>query len=121
MKIAVWLDDERDPRDSEWEPIVSMRKNGAERVIWAEHVSEFEEEIERIILRGDTLVSVMFDIYLGSGYRDGHEAFEWLEAYAKEMGLQPFSLSCHSQADISERHRMRQGFRRLKSYWRQDV
>ena len=120
MKVAIWLDDERDPKSDEWKHLVTYRKRGAERVIWAADADAFEVEVERAVLDGHTITSVMFDIYLGYGYRTGHEAFAWLESYVKEMGLPPFRLYCHSQASLEERFQLKTAFRRLQAYWKEN-
>lgn len=118
MKVAVWLDDERDPRSRQWQDKAQAESNGAERIVWADSVDAFEEEVERVVLDGDELVACMFDINLGSWSRDGHDAFAWFEGYVKEMNLPEVKLSCHSMATREERFKMKRGFHRLLTYWR---
>lgn len=116
MKVAIWLDDFRDPSRLMWRETIEVFAPDAEQVLWAKSYDEFVDMFPKVIAEHD-LEAVFFDNDLGGGEgKEGRHAFNWMEAYVHEHNLKPFILYAQT-ANSSARKELHLGFGALERFW----
>lgn len=120
MKIAIWLDDIRNPTSRMWEDRIAAYAPDAETVVWAKTFEEFTEEFTRVRQDPDLeLVAVFFDNDLGPG-KEGRHTFSWMEGEVREHSMGPFVL--HAQtANPAARKELWGGFQSLHRFWQEQT
>ena len=118
MKIAIWLDDLRDPTEWRFKDLLESYAPGA-TVWWARDYREFIQLTSYVVLDPDSeLVALFFDNDLGTE-KQGKDAFNWFEALVHEhprLFSTPISLYAQT-ANPSARKTLHQGFRALQRHW----
>lgn len=115
-RVAIWLDDLRDPTHLNWRERIEAVAPDAEEVLWVKTYEDFRETFT--LIREDeglTLVAVFFDNDLG-GAKEGRHAFNWMEEEVRLLGLPPFTLDAQT-ANPSARKALRAGFQSLRRFW----
>lgn len=115
-KVAIWLDDERNPNNPLWGALISKHSPDAEEIVWCKNYKQFLSEFTRI--REDSemdLVAVFFDNDLG-GKKQGNHAFTWMENQVRLHELGPFTLYAQT-ANTPARLELQGGFESLKRFW----
>lgn len=120
MRVAIWLDDVRNPASMMWKDRVDVYASTPDQVIWAKTFEEFTQEFTRVRQDPDLeLVAVFFDNDLGKG-KEGRHAFTWMEGEVREHNMGPFVL--HAQtANLAARKELRGGFQSLHRFWQELV
>lgn len=116
MKVAIWLDDFRDPSAYRQSGLINNLAPEIEDVLWAKSYQEFVDMFPQAAQKHE-IQAVFFDNDLGGGPgEDGRHAFNWMEAYVREHNLKPFRL--HAQtANPSAKRELHLGFSALYRYW----
>jgi hypothetical protein len=116
MRVAIWLDDLRDPTYLKWKERIEVFAPEAEVVLWVKTYEDFRETFTRIREDADfTLVAVFFDNDLGSAM-EGRHAFNWMEKEVRLLGLPPFTLDAQT-ANPAARKELQAGFQSLRRFW----
>lgn len=116
MKVAIWLDDLRDPESLMWRERIEVFAPEAEKVLWVKTHDEFCEAFTRTVDDPNLdLVAVFFDNDLG-GDRDGRHAFTWMEGEIRRCRLPPFELDAQT-ANPAARKELQGGFQSLRRFW----
>ena len=112
MKIAIWLDDYRDPNLSTWRDLIEHMAPEAESVVWVKEGEAFRAAVEGT----EEVVAIFFDNDLGFGVEEGRALFNWFEEYVHLNG-HPRTFLYAQTANPYARKEMRAGFRALDGYW----
>ena len=116
-KVAIWLDDIRDPSSSTWRDRIEVYAPEAERVEWVKNYDGFLKLFQSITSNPSLeLTAVFFDNDLGEHRREGRHAFNWMERYVHEHNIGPFELDAQT-ANPSARKELRAGFGALRRFW----
>ena len=99
MKIKIWLDDERDPKDEKTKEL--FRSKGDE--VWIKNSIECIELIDQ---NRDNIELISFDHDLGIGCGTGMDVVNWIEKEVYTNGLPPFEWRLHSQNVVGCRNMM---------------
>lgn len=103
--IDVWLDDERDPKESRW-----AAKGAHPEMVWVQTV---EAAIE--LLQAGNVRSISLDNDLGY-HREGYEVADWIEQAAFEGRLKEIRLYAHTDNTVRKQY-MKAAFRSAKRAW----
>lgn len=107
QKIAIWLDDERDPAKHGF-----FTQTSRVQVIWVRTVPEFK----KAFLEATNLCCVSFDNDLGRLDGEGKDAYNWMEEEVVTRNLPSFSLRAHTM-NPSARIYLEQAFKKLCTFW----
>jgi|SaaInlStandDraft_3_1057020.scaffolds.fasta_scaffold95852_2 hypothetical protein len=121
MKIAIWLDDLRDPTEWRFKDLLESYAPEA-KVRWAKGYDEFVGMVSFTLLDPDSeLVALFFDNDLGAE-KQGKDAFNWFESVVHNHPLLvPKPIALYAQtANPSARKTLHQGFRALHRYWEEN-
>lgn len=122
-KVAVWLDDYRDP----FGPFTyslhhhALEACDADEIIWVLDIDAFQKVVLEVLDErgedGRQLCGLFFDNDLGDvAGREGHNAFNWFEELCHERDVPPVFLYSQS-SNLSAKKGMEQGFSALRAYW----
>jgi hypothetical protein len=114
MKVAIWLDDFRDPSCLSWKGHIEVFAPDTEQVVWVKSYDEFVDMFPKVVAEHN-LVAVFFDNDLG-GPKEGRHAFNWMEEYVREHNLKPFVLNAQT-ANSAARKELHLGFGALERFW----
>jgi len=120
QRVALWLDDNRDPHSNEWREYARSRANGG-TVLWVKSCDALDQASVDIFTDPDrNLVAAMFDYDLSttdtSGENGGY-AFGLLKDNVMDFGAPPFELSTQTNSTHG-RQLLERGFGTLREYWR---
>ncbi len=93
--ISLWLDDERDPRDS----FIQERFGAKGNEMWVKTV---EEAIN--ILKNQNVESISFDNDLGEGKLEGYNLAKWIEEEAFNKRINRLNWRIHSANPQGKKH-----------------
>lgn len=115
-KVAIWLDDQRDPTKLPW----SLKIDPLHTVKWVRDREEFEAAVLQCAKRGE-LSALHFDNDLGvpryvGEDQEGRHCFTWFESQVREHGWGPVGLHAHT-ANPAALKELTQGFASLRKYW----
>ena len=121
MKIAIWLDDLRDPTEWRFKDLLESYAPEA-TVWWAKDFKEFTELVSFVLLDPDSeLTALFFDNDLGTEMQ-GKDAFNWFEDLVhRHPRLVPTPIALYAQtANPSARKTLHQGFQALHHFWEEN-
>lgn len=112
MRYAIWLDDERDPKDHGF-----TYRDDEVRVLWVKTVPDFKQAFLDVTnSEGDILHAISFDNDLGRLDGEGRDAFNWMEDLVRTRGLPKFRIYAHTM-NTAAKQSMRLGILSLRDYW----
>lgn len=122
-KVAIWLDDTRDPAYHRNQDRIEAVLGGQlpDQVIWVKTQEDFQKTFLRIINSDDLLVGVFFDNDLGPRDEcgEGYDAFCWMENFLRSNDrTEMFELDAQTANPVAKM-KLHQGFRALQSWWGQ--
>ncbi len=106
--MRVWLDDIRDPADSD----IRRGFGSVGDEVWVKTV---EEAIG--LLRSGEVTSISLDNDLGEGLGEGYGVALWVEEQAFLGNLQPLTIMAHTQNPVA-RGKMYAAFKNARRYWK---
>ena len=119
MRIAVWLDDLRDPTSGYFREVVRLYAPQADSVVWVKTYHEFQDAVTNTVSDPEKeLTALFFDNDLGDTEEglEGRHAFTWFEMLVHESGLPRVVL--HAQtADPAAKRELTSGFAALERHW----
>jgi len=121
-RVAVWLDDLRDPHKPPYAELLRVYTPGAE-IVWAKDVSSFKISVLKIL--GDPaceLAGLFFDNDLGGMEpgSEGRHAFTWFEQLVHLRKLGPVELFAQT-ANPAAKRELTSGFAALRRFWEKQV
>ncbi len=121
MRIAIWLDDFRNPESRQWSDRIDAIAENPDEVLWAKGPEDFYRMFEEVTSDPDkTLVAVFFDNDLGHGRVEGRHCFTWMEQRVRELRLPMFTLDAQTGNPAAKRE-LRLGFQSLRRFWRHEL
>lgn len=116
MKVAIWLDDLRDPTTLRWRELIEVYAPETEKVFWVKTYDDFRDTFTSVREGPDfTLAGVFFDNDLGEDM-DGRHAFTWMEGEVRLFDLPSFELYAQT-ANPAARKELQGGFQSLRRFW----